>query len=83
MVDASTIYRNSICIFLFISIYRNNGFENLGESVENDLELRSIYYSEEQHTLFVLDKFEFMYSIVYVLINILKLLNMRRTHSIF
>ena len=46
-------------------IYSNNGFEYTDDPLENivDLELRSIYYSEQSQTLFVLDKFEYVYNI--------------------
>jgi len=46
-------------------IYSNNGFEYTDDPLENivDLELRSIYYSEQSQTLFVLDKFEYIYNI--------------------
>jgi hypothetical protein len=43
-------------------IYQNNNFEVLDEtSVENDLELRSIVYSEDSNILYILDKFEYLY----------------------
>ena len=49
----------------FSLIYSNNGFEYTDDPVENilDLELRSIQYSETNFTLYVLDKFEFIYQI--------------------
>ena len=49
----------------FNLIYSNNGFEYTDDPLENilDLELRSIAYSETNHTLYVLDKFEFIYQI--------------------
>ena len=43
-------------------IYQNNNFEVLDEtSIENDLELRSIVYSEDSNILYILDKFEYLY----------------------
>ena len=49
----------------FSLIYSNNGFEYTDDPLENilDLELRSIEYSETNNTLYVLDKFEFIYQI--------------------
>jgi len=49
----------------FTLIYSNNGFEYTDDPLENilDLELRSIFYSNSNHTIYVLDKFEFIYQI--------------------
>ena len=44
-------------------IYQNNNFEVLDESsVENDLELRTLLYSQDSNMLYILDKFEYIYN---------------------
>ena len=44
-------------------IYQNNNFEVVDEtSVENDLELRTLLYSDDTDMLFILDKFEYIYN---------------------
>ena len=65
-LDGLLIYEiESIPQLEFNLIYSNNGFEYTDDPLENilDLELRSISYSETNHTLYVLDKFEFIYQI--------------------
>ena len=43
-------------------IYQNNNFEVLDESsLENDLELRTLLYSDDSNMLYILDKFEYLY----------------------
>ena len=45
-------------------IYSNNSFEVLDNiSLENDLELRKLVYSSDTQFLYVLDKFEYVYSV--------------------
>ena len=53
-------------------IYQNNNFEVLDESsVENDLELRSLLYSESSEMLYILDKFEYIkYMYIYICLEI-------------
>ena len=47
----------------FTEIYYNNSFEVLDDvSLENDLELRKLIYSNDTKFLYVLDKFEYVYS---------------------
>jgi len=44
-------------------IYQNNSFEVLDESsLENDLELRTLLYSDDSNMLYILDKFEYIYN---------------------
>ena len=44
-------------------IYQNSNFEVLDESsIENDLELRTLLYSESSEMLYILDKFEYIYN---------------------
>ena len=65
-LDGLLIYEINVDLQLdFSLIYSNNGFEYTDDPLENilDLELRSIEYSETNNTLYVLDKFEFIYQI--------------------
>jgi len=63
-VEGLYIYEiNEETIFNLDEIYSNNIIEFVDTGEEFDLELRKIYYAESHNTLYMLDKFEYIYNL--------------------